>query len=199
MKKGKYSKYIFSIIVLLSICSVWILYNDSELSVFQKIIYICLNFTYLFLVAEYIELIIYRNILMSVFDYKMYFPFLKYYKLYNVVLPIISILIYVFAWTFYLSESGSDIKICGILILMSESCILYSFFGRKRMVFANKNTIALYNQLIPYDLINTYDLKTEKRMGTNINKVTIHLYSGEKIIFDVVSKYLEELVKNISK
>ncbi|NLK99358.1 MAG: hypothetical protein GX271_01720 [Clostridiales bacterium] len=199
MKKRKHVRYIFPIIILLTICSVWILFNDSKLSIFQKTIYVCLNLTYLFLIAEYIEMIIFSNILISKFEFKLYFPFMKYYQIYNIVLPIISILIYVLAWVFYLSESGSDIKIFGILILISESFLSYSFFGRNRMVFANKNTIATFNCLISYDSISTYDLKTIKRMGVTINEVTVKLYNGDVIIFNIINKYLDELIENLSK
>ena len=199
MKVKKQSKYIFSIMILLSTCSVWIISSDFNLSVFQKTIYICLNFMYLFLVAEFIEMIMHRNMIMNVFDYKMYFPLLKYYKLYNIVLPIVSMLIYVFAWTLYLSAYDYSFKTSAILILMSGSCISYSFFSRKKMVFANNNTIAFNNQLISYSIIKTYDLKTEKLMGINKNEVTVCLISGDKCTFNVESKYLNELIKNLSK
>lgn len=185
--------------ILLSTSSVWIISSDFNLSVYQKTIYICLNFIYLFLVAEYIEMIMYRNMIMNVFDYKMYFPLLKYYKFYNIILPIVSMLTYVFAWMIYLSAYDYSFKTSAILILMSGSCISYSFFSRRKMVFANNNAIVFNNQLISYNIIRTYDLKTEKLMGINKNEVTIYLFSGDKCTFNVESKYLYELVKNLSK
>ena len=185
--------------ILLSTSSVWIISSDFNLSVYQKTIYICLNFIYLFLVAEYIEMIMYRNMIMNVFDYKMYFPLLKYYKFYNIILPIVSMLTYVFAWMIYLSAYDYSFKTSAILILMSGSCISYSFFSRRKMVFANNNAIVFNNQLISYNIIRNYDLKTEKLMGINKNEVTIYLFSGDKCTFNVESKYLYELVKNLSK
>ena len=199
MKVKRHSKYIFSIMILLSTSSVWIISSDFNLSVYQKTIYISLNFIYLFLVAEYIEMIMYRNMIMNVFDYKMYFPLLKYYKFYNIILPIVSMLTYVFAWMIYLSAYDYSFKTSAILILMSGSCISYSFFSRRKMVFANNNAIVFNNQLISYNIIRTYDLKTEKLMGINKNEVTIYLFSGDKCTFNVESKYLYELVKNLSK
>lgn len=197
MKERTYRKYIFFILVLLSVCSIWSIYRDTNYILSKRIIFICLYFTYLFLVAEYIEIIIYRNILMNVFEYKMYFPS-SIYNLYNIFMPSISMLLYVFAWTLYLSDSIFDMQIIGILILMSESCICYSIFGKNNIIFANKDNLALNFRLVPYNSIRTYNLSKKRGIGSNINEIIIHLHSGEDITISVDSIYLDELIKNLS-
>jgi hypothetical protein len=197
MKERTYSKYIFFILVLLSVCSIWSIYRDPDYNLSKKIIFICLNFTYLFLVADYIDIIIYRNILMHVFEYKMYFPS-TIYNLYNTILPSISMLLYVFAWILYLSDSIFDLQTVGILILMSESCICYSIFGKKNIIFGNKDNLAINFRLVPYNSIRTYNLSKKRGIGRNINEIIIHLHSGEDITFSVNSIYLDEIIKNLS-
>lgn len=199
MKVKTHNKYIFLIINLLSICSMWIVCGDLNLSILEKILFLYMCFIYLFLLSEYIQMIMYRHILINILEFKMYFPCMKFYKIYNIILPIISMIIYILAWALYIGDSEIYYITSLILILMSSSCISYSYFGRKKLVFANKNSIILNYQLISYTIIKTYDLYTEIRMGNIINEITVYLYNGDKITFNVDSKYLDEFIENISE
>lgn len=199
MKVKTHNKYIFLIINLLSICSMWIGCGDLNLSILEKILFLYMCFIYLFLLSEYIQMIMYRHILINILEFKMYFPCMKFYKIYNIILPIISMIIYILAWALYIGDSEIYYITSLILILMSSSCISYSYFGRKKLVFANKNSIILNYQLISYTIIKTYDLYTEIRMGNIINEITVYLYNGDKITFNVDSKYLDEFIENISE
>lgn len=198
LKERQNRKYVFSILVLLSISGMWSINSNSDLSISQKIIFACLNFSYLFFVAEYIEIIMYRRIIKNVFGFNNYFP-PSMYNLYNVVLPIVSMFIYVFAWALYLSNSIFDVQTSGILILMSQSCIQFSVFGKNKIIFANKDAIAIGFRLISYDTIKDYDLDTEKKLGISINKITAHMKDGDNICFSVDSKYLGKLVERLAR
>lgn len=161
MKEKNFSIYVFLIIALLSTSNLWSVYTDNNVGIINKSIFICLNLIYLYLVTEYIRIIFYHNVLISMFRCKCYVQS-SIYNLIYFVLPIISILIYTFAWILYLVNSIFDIETVKIFILLSGSCIMFSVHAKKNMIFANKEEIFIGFQSISYNSIDTYVKKKIK-------------------------------------
>ncbi len=196
MKVKSFRKYTFSILILLSICSIWSIYSYYDLNIIKKTILMCLNLTYLFLIAEYMELIIYSNMIVNVFSYKNIVPS-SIFKLIYVVLPIISMLIYVFAWVLLLSNSVFDVQTTAVLIIMSESFIISSIFMKNNVIFANENGIIIGFHTISYHQISNYNSSKRNIMGIDVEKIEVELITGEKLTFSVDSKKIYELIENI--
>lgn len=188
----KYKKYIFMILVLLSLSNFSIIVQKNDTSILKKIIFIGLNIIYIYIITEYIELFIYHKILESVLNCKC-FTSIFTSKLFLKVLPLFSLIVYTFTWYLYIADSIIDTYISNILVLMSISIISFFMQLKDDFVYVNNDNIFKYNIIIAFNSIKTVNLDKKDNIGkTERFKVTLN--SKEEYYIKIDKKHTREFL-----
>jgi len=189
-------RIVFSILILLSTSEAWRIVTRNDMNVIQKIIFTCLNLLYLFMLSEFIEVYCYHNILKKGFMCKIISP-TWLYKMFYIFFPIYSLVVYVLAWQFFITESEITVQIVGITIIMSASFLSFSIILRNNIVFANNDRVFLYNRSIPFNCVLEKNLISKKGRSANIQEVILVLNSGETCNINIDTKLLDEFLNRI--
>ncbi len=194
-KKNIPKKFLLPILILLSASSISSILFSEEIVDYKKIMLICMNLIYLFFVSEYIFCIIHDGIFISSLKYKRVFPDRNGYILCFILLPIISLLIYVFAWTIYSSYPVFDRYTFLILMLMSISCFFPFFDLEKSMIMVNDESMLIGYRLIRFELISKCEVLEKKYKALRFTEGILYLKNGEKIPIKSNDEFLRELSK----
>lgn len=192
-----YKKTIFSILILLSSSGSVQIITRNNIDEFQKLILICLNFLYLFMVSEYIETIMYYNILQNIFEYKNFSSSIIY-KLFFGIIPIFSLFIYVLAWTVFSINFSDSEKAFAILILMGISYFVIMIQIRYSIVFVNKDHLFIYKKIIPFEAIKSHSILIKSGIGIKVNEIKIVLDSGDEYSFRITIENTDEFIGKLN-
>lgn len=172
-----HKKYMFYIIILLTISSSVQFLTSTNVNEMLKLILMCLNIGYLFLISEYLETIVYYKILKNVFNCKNISSRFTY-KYFFIISPIFSLFLYLLAWiTFLFNLVENSERAFVLLLTIGMSYLVLVVLIRSNITFINHDYIFINKNIIPLKEIDR--IRTiEKNEGIRPNLLKIILISG---------------------
>lgn len=196
MRKS-HKKYIFSIIILITISSSVQLLTITNISEISKLILICLNIGYLFLISEYLETIVYYEILKSIFNC-INISSRFTYKFLFIINPIFSLFLYLLAWIIFLFNIvGNSYKAFALLLIMGISYLALVVLIRNNIIFINNDYIFINRKPIFLKEIDSIKI-IEKNDGVKPNLLKIILTSGEEYSVRIDNKKFNDIESRLN-